>query len=283
MRFEKIAYFLYGNLYTRFKLKKQYILCNRGIGDTIIFLSKLKEIKQRNPEMPINLIIQENHTILIDSYKQYIDEYVVLGRKKMNGLMSMASRGFLPPNIQFILPEGAYTFLGYNGISIQDLINVTFGLSSKTIGYERPHFKWAEDSRKKLLNEYQLEKDKFVILGVDAVSVNGVEIDKWQCIAEKFSKLGYKVVTNLTFSGQSPIPGTIGLFLPLNEIYLLAEYGGFFVGLRSGLCDLLAFSDCRMTVIYPTEEDRYKYSFKNMYFEKEIEEIMACDVEEWTS
>ncbi|MCM1179245.1 MAG: hypothetical protein NC347_03235 [Clostridium sp.] len=214
-------------------------------------------------------------------YMQYIDDYVVFHKNRMKVFMWLAAKGLLPGNIRFILPEGAYAILGYRRISIQDLINITFDLPPDNQDYEKPCFEWDKGRREYLLDKYQLKKGKFVILGLEAVSIERIALDYWERIAKKYKDMGYQVISNLSSPEQSPVPGTIGLFLPLNEIYLLAEYGGYFIGLRSGLCDLLAFSGCGMTVIYPTEQDRYKYSFANMCFAKEITEILVCEVEGW--
>ena len=42
------------------------------------------------------------------------------------------------------------------------------------------------------------------------------------------------------------------LEIPLKEVIPFVEYGGFFMGARSGLCDLLGFAQCRKKVIYPS-------------------------------
>lgn len=51
--------------------------------------------------------------------------------------------------------------------------------------------------------------------------------------------------------------------VPLIEIITFVEYSGFFIGMRSGLCDLLSFAKCHKTVVYPPEEKK-AMSLKNM-------------------
>jgi hypothetical protein len=37
----------------------------------------------------------------------------------------------------------------------------------------------------------------------------------------------------------------------LNQLISAAEYAGRFIGLRSGICDILATARCRKTVVFP--------------------------------
>lgn len=280
-KMRKLFWILFFGIGCNIKLEGNYFLCARGIGDTIIFLSKLKYTQIDFSKEKINLIIQDNQKVLIEAYSRYVGKYIVLNRNKMNFCIKMAMRGFLANNLRFIIPDGAYTFLGYRGLSISDLMNITLNLPPEMIEYEKPHFEWDDRRKQEVITKNNLESKQFVILGIDAESVLGIDKIIWEKIVKCLKKKGYIVVSNLRSPEQTPINETIGLYLPLNEIYLLAEYGGWFIGLRNGLCDLLAYSSCKMTVIYPSEKDKYKFSFDNMHFEKEIEEIMLYEVEKW--
>ncbi len=58
------------------------------------------------------------------------------------------------------------------------------------------------------------------------------------------------VYTNIT-GGELPIRGTKPLRAPIPLIIAASEHAGRFVGIRSGLCDVLTTAKCQKTVIYP--------------------------------
>ena len=78
---------------------KSYFLCNRGMGDTVIFLSRLKEYKKINPENEINIIIQENQSTIANAYKDLLNSISVIKKESMWCLYRAAHYGWLPTNI----------------------------------------------------------------------------------------------------------------------------------------------------------------------------------------
>jgi hypothetical protein len=60
----------------------------------------------------------------------------------------------------------------------------------------------------------------------------------------------YKIYTN-TSGDETPIRGTEPLCAPLAQMTAAAEHAGTFVGLRSGLCDVLFSANCRKVVVFP--------------------------------
>ncbi len=277
---KNLIYALYGFFIAWKYRKKEYILCNRGIGDTIIFLSKLEEYKKNNPSKKINLIVQENQKFLLEGYKQYIDDMAVVDEGRFWGLYKAAIRCWLPKNIKFILPPEAFDLLKNSETSIVDLINLSMNISN--FNYVSPTFTWSDMRKIEILEQSKAVKNKTVILAPNAVSVPLIKEEVWEKIAEFYQENGFYVITNLTNTNEIPIKGTLGIRIPLNEIYLLAEFCGYFIGLRSGLCDLLAFSTCQMVVLYPEkgEQDWKKmYSFTNMHFSKRIYELTEQEAE----
>lgn len=101
-----------------------------------------------------------------------------------------------------------------------------------------------------LKNTHQLIKDKTVILSPCAKSVVQLPNLFWLNLAEEYRNKGYLVYTNIT-GEENPIKGTIPLSLPINQMIAAAEYAGCFIGIRSGLCDILHTARCRKTVVFP--------------------------------
>lgn len=92
-----------------------------------------------------------------------------------------------------------------------------------------------------------------VILSPYAKSVGNIPDRYWREVIDSFSLEGYRIFTNVG-PGEKPIDGTIALNLPITQIQAAVERAGVFVGLRSGLCDILKYADCDKTALFP---DRY--------------------------
>jgi hypothetical protein len=101
-----------------------------------------------------------------------------------------------------------------------------------------------------LNNTDLLIKGKTVILAPHAKSVVQPPLSFWERIASTWLNRGYLVYTSIN-EGEQPISGTNPLTLPLSEMVSAAEYAGIFIGLRSGLCDVLHTANCRKILVFP--------------------------------
>jgi hypothetical protein len=99
-------------------------------------------------------------------------------------------------------------------------------------------------------NREQIPKGRAVILSPHAKSVVKPESGFWEEIAENYSRQGFKIHTN-TSGDETPIRGTEPLCAPLAQMTAAAEHAGTFIGLRSGLCDVLFSANCRKVVVFP--------------------------------
>ncbi len=63
---------------------------------------------------------------------------------------------------------------------------------------------------------------------------------------------GYSVCTNCGGPDETPLPGTVPVFIELRDLVEFAEIAGQFIGVRNGLCDVLCMADCRKIIIYET-------------------------------
>ena len=91
---------------------------------------------------------------------------------------------------------------------------------------------------------------KSVILSPYAKSVVELPTAFWEGIATKYAGEGFCVYTNTT-GAEKPIGGTAPLQVPISQMIPAVEHAGAFVGIRSGLCDVLSTARCRKTVIFP--------------------------------
>lgn len=113
------------------------------------------------------------------------------------------------------------------------------------------HVKEDLDAAEEFCRENNIVKGKSVILAPYAKSILQVSVVFWESLAAGLKKNGYHVYTNCNGTSELPVAGTKKIFFPLEIANSVAEYAGCFIGLRSGLCDLICCADCMKIIIYP--------------------------------
>lgn len=96
----------------------------------------------------------------------------------------------------------------------------------------------------------RIENGRAVILSPYAKSVVALPGNIWEQIIEDYSKKGYQVFTNVV-GDEKPLEGTEPIRLKLSEIKSAVEQAGTFIGIRSGLCDVIRTAECRKVALYP--------------------------------
>lgn len=96
---------------------------------------------------------------------------------------------------------------------------------------------------------------KSVILAPYAKSVTALKADIWAQIVEEYQSRGYACYTNVA-GEEKPLPGTRAVSPTIAQIRSLAEQAGTFIGIRSGLCDVVRDAACKKIALYPD----YRYS-----------------------
>lgn len=99
-------------------------------------------------------------------------------------------------------------------------------------------------------NKLQLIEGKSVIIAPYAKSVVQPSREFCADIVNNCKQQGLKIFTNV-FGDEEPLAHTTPITFPLNQLIRAVEYAGHFIGLRSGLCDLVSTANCRKTVIMP--------------------------------
>lgn len=118
-----------------------------------------------------------------------------------------------------------------------------FGLPTGTKPYRPVCWKPYKDLDK-------IPKGKSVILSPYAKSVTALPSGVWKQIVEGYTERGFQCFTNVV-SDEKPLEGTMPVSPELAEIQPLVEYAGTFIGIRSGLCDVLRYANCNRIALYP--------------------------------
>ena len=99
--------------------------------------------------------------------------------------------------------------------------------------------------------KHNLIKGKTVILSPYAGhNLLAIPMPVWEIIAMELTARGYSVCTNSAGEDEPPISGTQAVFFNFSNAVPIVNAAGYFIGIRSGLCDIISSSSCKMIIIY---------------------------------
>ena len=103
---------------------------------------------------------------------------------------------------------------------------------------------------KKYSGQQVIVKGKTVILSPYANSVPRIDDSIWRKIVDKYNGMGYLCYTNV-IGTEKELPGTKAISPKVDEMQDVVERAGHFIGIRSGLCDVIRFANCHKVSLYP--------------------------------
>ena len=95
-----------------------------------------------------------------------------------------------------------------------------------------------------------IPKGKSVIVSPYAKSVTALPDEVWKYIVSYYCSKGYKCFTNVV-GDEIPLKGTVPISPKISEMRSVVERAGTFIGIRSGLCDILRTAKARKIALYP--------------------------------
>ena len=149
-----------------------------------------------------------------------------------------------------------------------------FGLPKDTVPVKPFNFRVYRDLDK-------IPKHEAVILSPYAKSVTALHSDVWDRIVNYYKSVGKECYTNVV-GDEVPIQGTIAISPQLAELKSVVEQAGTFVGIRSGLCDVIKTAEAEKIALFP--DYNYcdtKWKAIDMYPLVGWENIVVKDDFEW--
>ncbi|WP_029199519.1 hypothetical protein [Oribacterium sp. NK2B42] len=121
-----------------------------------------------------------------------------------------------------------------------------------------------------------------VILSPYAKSVTAIDPKVWEEAVNYYTGAGYKCYTNV-IGDEKPLDGTDAISPSLLEIRSVVERAGTFVGIRSGLCDILREAKAKKIALYPDYNycDTKWKSIEMYNIEKFDYNLLATEAIEW--
>lgn len=257
-----------------FKLKKnkniQYIVCPCGIGDTMFLASLIHEYKLCYQKEKVFLIVKKSQKDIPDFFEDVNGKIVSSHLVECLVTYSKKKKIFNKNNYQyghFILdsdwPEPGQ-LLGIKDLNLIDIYKRCVLKISMQAVLSYPKILVSCDVMKDYINRYYTNK-KVIVLYPYAVTLKQLNNEFWIGLAKKFISEGYQVYTNTKNYAEKAIKGTEALCLSIKEIYIVSRTLKWeCIALRSGICDLLAFSDIKLTVIFENEMLRIGWHMENI-------------------
>jgi hypothetical protein len=116
-----------------------------------------------------------------------------------------------------------------------------------------PSFPRRTDVVKKIFDDYGLIPHKTVLISPYAGHfIASITKLQWKRLVDELQKKGYSVCTNSGGKNEPALEGTVAPFIDLQDCVEFVEMAGFFIGVRSGFCDLICKAECTKMIIYET-------------------------------
>ena len=136
----------------------------------------------------------------------------------------------------------------------------------------------------KLFNSYGFKKDKTILISLHANSLSeNFDVKEWRKIAMDLTQKGFNVVFN---TPAKDFYGYKTLFLSVKETLEFISLCGYFIGYRSGFCDVLAshLKNTRSFIFYPilnnSSRTRNTFEYFNLssnFDNKNTKEVIYTD------
>lgn len=96
----------------------------------------------------------------------------------------------------------------------------------------------------------QIREGKAVIFSPYAKSVTAISWEVWKRLVDSYRKKGYQCFTNVV-GEEKALPETQPISPKITEMKSIVERAGTFIGIRSGMCDVVREAKAKKIALYP--------------------------------
>ncbi len=151
-------------------------------------------------------------------------------------------------------------FRGYNGWNFMELFRTfVFNLPDEARP-QTPVLADAGEEVEKLFRENGLKASRTVVISPYANTLADLPDSFWSVIVDYLKENGYAVCTNCGGKHEPPLAGTVPVFFSLTVAPQFIERAGYFIGVRSGLCDVISAAKAKKIILY--DRDNWFYNCK---------------------
>lgn len=247
---------IYESIRSEFPDTKIYMCTYHGSGDIYLTGLYLKDrMRYDNVTDCVVVVASEGSRKLMELFdlKDVIKKiYVLRGRPECNKLLYyVRNMGFTAANAGLISNDYGVMRLermsGVKGIDFNTLFQKAVFFSE----IKRIYADMRVENSDEIFDTEGIRKGKTVLLAPYAATAVRMQDEIWTDIARFLTIRGYDVMTNVSGSAEEPVEGTRGISIPYSKIVDFLDKAGGFIGIRSGLCDIISGSSAEKVVLYP--------------------------------
>jgi len=240
-----------------------------GTGDMYLIELFLQSFVERHAICDYRLAVTSNACAQVARMMGESD-VIVADQHALNSVISYGRLIRARPTSIVVLNDGwmgapTEWLRGYKGLNFEKMFRHTvFGLEDE-IAPRIPVASATNEAVLKLFDEQGLVPGRTVVLSPYANTLFHVpDAAFWGELAARCAERGLTVCTNCGPTEQ-PLAGTRAARFPLSLGPDLVETAGYFVGVRSGFCDVVSGTASRKVVLYDREGRFYKGSFHEYF------------------
>lgn len=165
-------------------------------------------------------------------------------------------------------------FRGYKGLEFTELFRrFVFGLPD-TAKPKHPVFPNVESELVPVFQGDNLQPGNTVVLSPYSNTLADLPDDFWVKLARHLLLEGFRVCTNSGGSEEPAVEGTVPVSVSLEIAPQFVEMAGYFVGVRSGFCDIVSGTKARKVILYDSR-NRFFNGSAFEYFN--LRDMGLCD------
>ncbi len=240
-----------------------------GTGDIYLIGLFLKRFVERQGIRSYTLAVASNGCAQV-ARMMGESRVIVADQDALNGVIFYSRLTHAPPNSVVVLNDGwaaapTEWLRGYKGLNFERMFRHTvFGLGDE-IAPQVPASSATNGAVLKCFDEQELVPGRTVVLSPYANTLFRVPDPAfWARVAARCLERGLTVCTNCAGTEQ-PIAGTKPARFPLLLAADFVETAGYFVGVRSGFCDVVSGTSSTKVVLYDEDGRFYKGSFHEYF------------------
>ena len=168
---------------------------------------------------------------------------------------------------------------GYRGLNFTvQFRRFVFNLTDD-VKPQHPKLRNADKEIMRLFEQYCLQMGNTVLLSPYSNTLAELPGDFWKSLAHGLKQKGFCVCTNSSSDREPALEGTVAVFFSLNIAPQVVEKAGYFIGIRSGFCDVISGVKAKKIILYYAKErffnsSTYEYfSLEKMGLSKDVIEI----------
>lgn len=156
-------------------------------------------------------------------------------------------------------------FRGYRGLGFTELFRKFVFDLPDTSRPRHPVFRDEGEKIGRLFEQYRLKAGHTVVLSPYSNTLADLAEGFWEELAGRLLAAGFCVCTNSGGDTEPAVRGTQGVFFPLDIAPQVIEAAGYFIGIRSGFCDVISGAKAKKVILYQAGE-RFFNSSTYEYF-----------------